>query len=222
MLVAALPAAHAQSNTRPASAATRDEPAVYQEPTQESEAKVESSGGKRFIEAVCWYIPNRIVDLTDIPRLYITLGSGIGGSVRATKWLFNATWYDESAYCLGWSMRKPPFFSEQIRERYFGFLFASAGELDRDPSEVGLGFHFIAIGANAAVSLSEAVDFVLGFIGIDLRADDHGPVLGADYTKKDMKKKAEAPAKSETRTATASVSETAPVTIAKSLPTADR
>jgi hypothetical protein len=159
----------------------RDEPTAYQPPTEQPPLK-EHCVFFKVLQAICWYVPNRIVDLTDIPRFYFTAGDGMGVSVRATSYL-NATWFEDNAACLGWSMRQPPFFTEQIRERYFGLLFARQGELDRDPSEIGLSAHFIVVGANISASLSEAVDFCLGFLGIDLRADDHGPVL-YDLTKK--------------------------------------
>jgi hypothetical protein len=163
----------------------RDEPTAYQPPAQQGPQKKEPKGFMRVASAVCWYLPNRIADLFDIPRIYITAGDGMGGSVRATKYL-NATWFQDSAACLGWggSARKPPFFSEQLNERYVGFFAAQQGKIQRDPSEVGFSFHFAVVGANVSISLSEAADFVLGFVGIDLRADDHGPVLGTDLTPK--------------------------------------
>jgi hypothetical protein len=174
--------AFAQSDRRGGGGAVlRDEPTAHRPTTEQH---VDENGAPEFLQAVCWYIPNRIVDLLDIPRLYLTFGDGMGASLRITKYI-NATWFHDDAYGLGYSPRKPPFFGETVNERYFGFLAAQTGELDRDPSEIGLTFHFIAIGANAAVSLSETVDFVLGFLGIDLRADDHGPVLGADHTTDD-------------------------------------
>ena len=111
----------------------------------------------------------------------MTVGDGMGFSARATKYL-NATWFQDSAYCLGWSRREPPFFTEQIDERYFGFLLIDEGELDRDPSEIGLSMHFIVVGMNVAASLGEAADFLAGIVGIDLAGDDHGPLLGRDYT----------------------------------------
>jgi hypothetical protein len=162
----------------------RDEPTAYHPPMQQG-AKQEPKGVMRVLSAICWYPVNRFVDFIDIPRFYFTAGDGMSGSVRATKYL-NASWSNDSVGCLGWagSARKPPFFTEQLNERYFGFLTAQQGLLERDPSEVGFSFHFIVVGLNASASLSEAADFVLGFIGIDLRADDHGPVLGWDLTPK--------------------------------------
>lgn len=127
-------------------------------------------------QAACWYLPNRVADLSDIPRLYVTIGDGLGFSARFTKWL-NGSWFENNAFCLGWTKRTPPVWGENIEERYFGFLFARKGEFDRDPTEVGLSAHLLVLGANIALSLGEAVDFAVGFLGIDIAADDHGPFL---------------------------------------------
>lgn len=148
------------------------------------------SGGARVWQAICWYIPNRIMDLTDIPRFHVALGDGQGLSIRATKFL-TATWFEDNSYCLGWTKRTPPWFGEQIQERYLGFLGAQEGDLDRDPTEVGLSVHLLVGGANAAISLGEIADAAAGLVGIDLMADDHGPFLGADRTEPDPAKAAE-------------------------------
>lgn len=180
-LILASPAAGFAQASSGAGTVIRDEPTAVQ-PATERPKPAKHGAFYSFLEAVCWYIPNRIADLTDIPRLYITAGDGMGASVRATS-LFEATWFQDDAHCLGWQPRTLPFFTENINERYFGLLAAQQGRKERDKTELGFSFHFITLGLNAAVSVSEAADFVLGFVGIDLRADDHGPVLGIDLTK---------------------------------------
>lgn len=158
-------------------------PPMAYEPMPPVPEEEEPSAVWRAFQAVCWYLPNRLVDLTDIPRFYITFGDGMGASIRATS-LLTATWFEDHARCLGWTKRTPPFFDEHIEEHYLGFLAAQAGDLDRDPTELGLSFHFILIGANAALSGIEAVDFLTGLVGIDVLGDDHGPTW-VDYTEPD-------------------------------------
>jgi len=139
----------------------------------------QKSGAGSVLESICWYIPNRIMDICHIPSLYMTLGDTQAASIRVTKYL-NGSWVEMNAYCLGWDPRyenKFLVFTEELDENYFGFLAAGKGEIKRDPTEVGMTFHVIAVGINVSVSLGETVDAVLGFLGIDLRGDDHGPFI---------------------------------------------
>lgn len=148
------------------------------------------AGAARVWQAICWYLPNRLMDLSDIPRIHVALGDGQGVSLRATKFL-TATWFEDNAYCLGWAKRTPPWFGEQIQERYLGFLGAQEGDLDRDPTEVGVSVHLLVAGANAAISLGEIADAAAGFVGIDLMGDDHGPFIGEDKVGPDTVKAAQ-------------------------------
>lgn len=134
------------------------------------------TGFNKALQAVCWYIPNRLMDITDIPRVYVTAGDGQGVSLRATRFL-TASWFEDEAYCLGWTKRTPLWFGEQVQERYFGFFAAQEGTLHRDPTEIGLAAHLLIVGFNVAISLGEAADAITGLVGIDLMGDDHGPVM---------------------------------------------
>ena len=173
LLALMTPSAQAQGGGTPA------------QPTQYTEVPVpkgeESTGAMRVLEAICWYIPNRIMDLTDIPRLHVAVGDGMGASIRMTKWFFWASWFQSDTWNLGWTKRTPPFWGEQINERYFRLLAAEHQhydlDRDRDPTEVGLSFHFIVLGANLALSLGEAVDLLTGIVGVDIYGDDKGPVM---------------------------------------------
>jgi hypothetical protein len=130
------------------------------------------------LEAICWYLPNRIVDLTDIPRFHFGLGDGNGVSLRMTKYLLYASWFEDQAMCLGWTKRRGPLFAETIEERFFALgLARSKGDTDRDPTEIGLSFHFVAFGLNLAASGGEFIDAGLGLFGIDLMGDDYGPMF---------------------------------------------
>ncbi|MCL5269045.1 MAG: hypothetical protein M1457_00465 [bacterium] len=140
-------------------------------PAPETESPV-----MRVFEAICWYLPNRIMDFSDIPRFHLAVGDGSGFTVRASRFLYASWFYDESL-CLGWTKRMPPVFGEKIEESYFGFLAARQGQLDRDPTELGLSAHLMIVGLNFALSAGEALDALTGIAGIDLAGDDHGPVM---------------------------------------------
>src|SRR5690606_2803114 len=74
------------------------------QPTQYTKVPVpkgeESTGAMRVLEAICWYIPNRIMDLTDIPRFHVAVGDGMGATVRITKWFFWASWFQSDTWNL--------------------------------------------------------------------------------------------------------------------------
>lgn len=178
MLAIAAPAVRAQQTQQSVSPPMSYEPM----PTPEK-----SKQEMNWFSAVCWYLPNRLMDLTDVPRFYLTIGDGLGATLRITKYCY-ASWFEDHARCFGWTKRTPPWFDEHIEERYFGFLAAHEGELDRDPTEVGISLHFLLLGINLALSGSEAVDFFSGIAGIDLVGDDHGPVMH-DYTEEDQAQK---------------------------------
>lgn len=141
------------------------------------------SMGVKALQAICWYLPNRFMDLIDIPRAYITIGDGMGMSFRLTKYVLYASWFEDDAFCIGWTKRKPLFFGEQVQERYFSFLAAREGKMDRDPTDVGLAVHLAIGGLNVAISGGELLDALAGWVGIDLMGDDHGPVLFRDDVK---------------------------------------
>lgn len=166
----------AQVDTRPP---IKDEPTAYQPPDQQP-VDPEPSGAMAVLQAACWYPFNRAVDLLDVGELYFTIGDGMGINLRMTQ-LICFGWFEDDAYGLGLGKRVPPFFGQTIRERYFGFLAAHEGTLDRDPTELGLSFHIMFVGFNMGLSIGEAADFATGFIGVDLAGDDHGPFY-ADRT----------------------------------------
>jgi hypothetical protein len=142
-----------------------------------------SSALCRVGQAICWYLPNRIMDVFDIVRVHAAVGDGMGGTLRVTKYIWASSFHD-NAWCIGWAgkPRQYPMYGEQVEERYFQFFAAKEGELDRDPTEVGLSFHFMIAGANVAASLGKLADAITGIVGIDLANDDHGPVM-FDQTK---------------------------------------
>ena len=132
------------------------------------------STGSSLVDLILYYAPNRVLDAIDIFRLNIGIGCGFGFNVRATE-LAEIGYGQYSTTRFGIKGRVMPVYDEKIDEAGIGFLGCVNGCLQRDPSEVGADLHLGIIGAQAAISLVEVVDFVAGFVLIDLQGDDLGP-----------------------------------------------
>ena len=132
------------------------------------------STGNSLVDIVLYYVPNRVLDAIDIARVNIGIGCGFGFNIRATE-LAEIGYGQYSTTRFGMKGRVMPVYDEKIDEGGIGFLGWVNGCLQRDPSEVGADLHLGVIGAQAAVSLVEVVDFVAGFALIDLQGDDLGP-----------------------------------------------
>ncbi|MBX7245614.1 MAG: hypothetical protein K1X53_08940 [Candidatus Sumerlaeaceae bacterium] len=123
---------------------------------------------------IAYYVPNRVLDLIDIGRLSIGIGCGFGVNVRVTELAeIGIGKYETTRF--GMKGRVLPVYEENIDESGIAFLGWVNGCLQRDPTEIGADLHIGIIGAQAAVSLAEAIDFVAGFLLIDLQGDDLGP-----------------------------------------------
>ena len=125
-------------------------------------------------DIVLYYVPNRVLDFVDIFRLNIGIGCGWGFNVRATE-LAEIGYGSYETTRFGMKGRVLPVYEENIQEGGVAFLGYINGCLQRDPTEVGADLHIGVIGAQAAVSLAEAADFIVGFILVDLQQDDLGP-----------------------------------------------
>lgn len=125
-------------------------------------------------DIVLYYVPNRVLDFVDIFRCNIGIGCGFGFNVRATELAeIGYGCYETTRF--GMKGRVMPVYEENIQEGGIAFLGYVNGCLQRDPTEIGADLHLGVIGAQAAVSLAEAADFVTGFIFVDLQQDDLGP-----------------------------------------------
>jgi hypothetical protein len=124
-------------------------------------------------EVLLYYVPNRALDFIDIFRANIGLGCGFGVNVRATE-LAEIGMGQYQTTRFGMKGRILPVYEENIDECGFAILGYVNGCLQRDPTEVGADLHLGIIGAQAAVSLAEAADFIAGFLLIDLQGDDLG------------------------------------------------
>jgi hypothetical protein len=133
--------------------------------------KVDKGG---LLHMVLYYVPNRVLDFIDIGRLSVGFGVGYGVNVRLTELAeVGLGCYESTRF--GMKGRVLPIYEENIDEAGVAFLGFVNGCLQRDPTEIGADLHVGVIGAQAAVSLAEAADFIVGFLLIDLQGDDIGP-----------------------------------------------
>jgi hypothetical protein len=127
-----------------------------------------------WYDVILYYVPNRVLDLIDIARLNVGIGCGFGVNVRLTE-LAEIGFGQYQTTRFGMKGRVLPVYEENIDEAGIAFLGYVNGCLQRDPTEVGADLHLGIIGAQAAISLAEAADFVAGIVLIDLQGDDLGP-----------------------------------------------
>lgn len=124
-------------------------------------------------DMVLYYVPNRALDFVDIFRVNVGVGCGWGINVRATELAeIGIGQYETTRF--GMKGRVLPVYEENINESGVAFLGFVNGCLQRDPTEVGADVQLGIIGAQAAVSLAEAVDFITGFVLYDPQGDDLG------------------------------------------------
>jgi len=132
------------------------------------------STGSSLLDIILYYVPNRVLDAIDIGRFNIGIGCGFGFNLRATE-LAEIGYGQYATTRFGHKGRVMPVYDEKIDEAGIGFLGWVNGCLQRDPSEIGADLHLGVIGAQAAISVVEIVDFIAGFALIDLQCDDLGP-----------------------------------------------
>ncbi len=130
------------------------------------------------IVTVLLYPVNRILDIFDIFRINVGFGPGYGINVRATKALqVGVESYETFRVGLGkesgiWNPRYGVVYTE-AEPFTAGASLAYMGGRQRGAMEVGTTVHLGIIGAEGAIDLAEIADFVLGFVLIDFKEDDH-------------------------------------------------
>jgi hypothetical protein len=128
-----------------------------------------SSAGR----TVLLYLPNRILDFIDIFRVDAGVGPATGGVIRVTKWgQAGMRYFSPASLRVGLRGREMPVFLERSSEFGIGPAFVESKERKTTPVEVGLGIDLFLVGAYAGLSLDSAVDFILGFFGVDISDDD--------------------------------------------------
>ena len=125
-----------------------------------------------FLRALLWYIPNRVVDLFDIFRADVGVGPAAGVVIRATRYgQVGGRIIHPTDIRLGLRGREFPYFLERDEEYGFGPNFEQSSQRHVTPFEIGVGVD-LGVGAYVGISLDELVDFLGGFIFIDVKNDD--------------------------------------------------
>lgn len=132
------------------------------------------------LHQIVFWIPNRVLDLFDVVRARVRLGPGIAVGARATELVDVYIGSYTSVYIglpgpRGRRVPRLPVGVEgnhgievSVADGTTGFGFAP----DYGPAEIGAGAQVALIGFDIGIEPLELVDFVVGFVGIDLREDD--------------------------------------------------
>ena len=125
------------------------------------------------------YVPNRVFDLVDIFRVRARVGPGISVGVRATRPLSAFVGFHSSAFIglpgpRGKAKLPLPVGFDLRSGAQVSLADVSAGTPYYDPLEFGCEFQLFIVGANVGVGVWEIVDFITGFVFIDLQDDDFG------------------------------------------------
>ena len=129
--------------------------------------------GTPWWSEVLLYIPNRILDLIDVFRVDVGVGSSIGGVVRVTK-------YAQAGYRqmlpvslrVGDFGRQFPALVETSNEIGISPAFKQSADREVCKAEIGLGADVLLVGAYGGVCLDEVADSIGGIFLIDFKGDD--------------------------------------------------
>ena len=134
--------------------------------------------GEKLAHRIATYVPNRILDLFDIVRLRVRFGSGTASSFRLTRPV-SATVGRYSTFYLGlYGPRGEKMVPSPVGFESYDWDDAPRAARDSpEPyyglGEVGIGFQIPGPGLDVGVEPFEALDFLAGFLLIDLVGDDH-------------------------------------------------
>ncbi len=134
---------------------------------------------RSVISSILLYLPNRLFDLVDIVRLRARVGPGVALGVRATK-LLQANLGAYSTLYLGLpGPRQTPTIPLPAGLELFAGAAVSVAEVgtttfgpNYSPTEFGLDTQLALVGFDFGLDPYEALDFLLGFVGIDPVDDD--------------------------------------------------
>ena len=130
-------------------------------------------GNSSFLRKAALYIPNRFADLFDVVKLDGGLGVGYGAVIRPTRYLqFGYRDFDPGMLRVGLMGRRWPALLEERRQSGFGSELSRGSKREVSDFEVGAGFDAGVIGVYGGLSLDSALDFLLGWVGIDFEDDD--------------------------------------------------
>lgn len=148
--------------------------------TPDAEIAESEEEGRSFLVGALLYLPNRVLDLVDIFRLRVRVGPGFSVGVRATEIAsaYLGSYASIYAGLPGPRQRTLPRLPVGL-ESHNGVSVSVAdatvdGGLgpDYSPTEFGGGFQLAVAGVDFGIDPVEALDFIAGFMTIDLRDDD--------------------------------------------------
>jgi len=145
------------------------------------------------------YLTNRVADFSDIIRVQVMAGAGVGAKVEATRLLQLGFVYTHNNFAWGWANRRLGAWRESIRS--WGLIVGHYSEEVGPPMDYysgdygwtfgkdGLGFQtatggldldlltfrgtlMFGVGADLEVRLGEVIDFIAGIFQFDPAADD--------------------------------------------------
>ena len=156
--------------------APQDEaPALEDEaPAPVEQAQPEEEEGRGVLTHVLMYLPNRVIDLFDVAKAGVDVGPGVGIELKATEYV-QLMALSTFAVGVGFQgLRHLPIRIGPEAAMGVGPLGGAAevGGWYRSPTEFRVGAHVLLVGAHASVDPVEIVDFVLGFILVDIKDDD--------------------------------------------------
>ena len=125
------------------------------------------------------YLPNRLFDVLDFLRLRARVGPGIAVRARATEQIDAGI----GSYASIFAGLPGPRGEVEVPlpiglETYSGVELVGDAEVsggyspNYTPTEIGVSIHAAAVGIDLGVDPIEVVDFVVGFVLLDLRGDD--------------------------------------------------
>jgi len=130
---------------------------------------------------IVWYLPNRTMDLLDLFRARVRIGPGFAFNVRVTEHAdaFNGTYYTGFIGLPG--PRMEPLLPAPLGlecEKGIKLLGVDAtDDMNHEPgyapTEVDVGLHLLVAGAEVGFDPVEMGDFLVGWLLIDPRGDDH-------------------------------------------------
>jgi hypothetical protein len=131
-------------------------------------------------DRLLWYVPNRLLDLTDMVRVRLRVGPGWGVSARATDHFHFFGGNYRSAYVglpgprYPCRTRAPYGWEAQKGLIWFGVdaTDSAAHPPGYSPTEIDVGAHLLFVGAEVGCDVVEIVDFLGGLIFLDPSGDD--------------------------------------------------
>lgn len=152
----------------------------YVTPRHVAEKKKKQEPKPSWGHRILWYVPNRVLDVTDIVRCRIRVGKGWAATLRMSEPVSSFAGSYKTHY-IGFPGPRYPkrvkgFYG---REEYKGLQFGLADATDESlyepeytASEFALGAHLGYVGADLGTDPVEILDGVLGFFFYDLKGDD--------------------------------------------------